>query len=343
VLAKSAAIRKDNFMAAAPAGTVTVEPMDHLDRYWQDAGGQLMWDCLFMLPQWLGVWWSFFGECSEAHLRVARQNEAILGVAPLEIRGDTALLLYDNDLIDYSDFIVAPSREIEFFSVLFEHLRREGISRLDTGRVRADSAVVTCLREYSGPLGCNLSCVPTDVVYEMDLQDTWEGYLDLLTGKERHEARRKLRRLERAGHVVVRFIDEKKAVSSAMDTFITLFRSNRMDKARFMSGDMESFFRALAVRMAEAGLLRLFFLDLNGIPVASTMCFDYKSTVYLYNNGYDRRFSHLSAGLMSYVYSIRESVSLARKKFNFLRGGERYKGRLGGRPVSLFRCEVILK
>jgi CelD/BcsL family acetyltransferase involved in cellulose biosynthesis len=343
VFVKNAAIKKDKAKAAAPAGTVTVEPMHHLDRYWQDAGSPLMWDCLFMLPQWLGVWWSFFGKDSETHLRVVRQNEVTLGVAPLKIRGDTALLICDNDLIDYSDFIVAPSREKEFFSALFDHLRHEGISRFDTGSVRADSTVVSCLREYSTPLGCDVSLVSTDMLYEMDLQDTWEGYLDLLTGKERHEARRKLRRLERAGHVVMRVIDDKKDVSSAMDTFITLFRSNRIEKAQFMSGDVESFFRALAVRMAEAGLLRLFFLDLNDIPVASTMCFDYNSTVYLYNNGYDRRFNDLSAGLMSYFFSIGESISLGRKKFNFLRGGERYKGRLGGHPVSLFHCEVILK
>jgi CelD/BcsL family acetyltransferase involved in cellulose biosynthesis len=333
----------DKVRSADSAGAVTVEPMDHLDRYRQDAGGPLMWDCLFMLPPWLGVWHSFFGKHSEIHLRVVRQDEAILGVAPLEIRGDRALLIYDNELIDYSDLIVAPSREMEFFSLLFDHLRREGISRLETGRLRADSAVVTCLREYSGALGCDVSCVPTDVVYEMDLEDTWEGYLDLLTGKERHEARRKLRRLERAGHVATRFIGEREAVSAAMDNFVALFRSNRRDKARFMSGDTESFFRTLADSMAEAGLLKLFFLDLNGIPIASTMCFDYKSTVYLYNNGYDRRFSHLSAGLMSYVCCIRESVNLGRKKFNFLRGDEKYKRRLGGRPVSLFSCKAILK
>jgi CelD/BcsL family acetyltransferase involved in cellulose biosynthesis len=177
----------------------------------------------------------------------------------------------------------------------------------------------------------------------MELPEKWEEYFDLLSGRERHETRRKLRHLESAGHVGLRVIEDEKAALDAMDTFVALFRSNRIEKARFMAGDVESFFRSLAVGMAEAGLLKLFFLDLNDMPVASVMCFDYHTTVYLYNNGYDGHFNHLSVGLLSKVFSIQESIKRGRKKYNFLRGSETYKGRLGGHPVGLLHCKVILR
>ena len=325
------------------AGTVSVEPLHSLKRYSQDDGSRLKWDCLFMLPPWLDSWWSYFGEDSQAHLCVVKQGDEVIGIAPLVIAGDTARLISDSDLIDYSDFIVAPSREIEFFSILFDHLRHEGVRRLHTGRVRADSTAFSCLNGYSTPLGCDVSCNPADVLYETDLADTWEGYLGILSAKERHETRRKLRRLESAGRVGLRVIEDRKDVLQAMDTFISLFRSNRTEKAQFMAGDVESFFRSLAVDMADAGLLMLFFLDLNDRPVATTMCFDYRSTVYLYNNGYDRHFGHLSVGLLSKVLSIQESIKRGRTKYNFLRGSEAYKSRLGGHPVRLFHCEAILK
>src|SRR5208337_2778744 len=145
-----------------------------------------------------------------------------------------------------------------------------------------------------------------------------------------------------AGRVGLRVIEDKKDVLHEMDTFISLFRSNRTEKAQFMTGDVESFFRSLAVDMADTGLLMLFFLDLNDKPVAATMCFDYRSTVYLYNNGYDQRLGHLSIGLLSKVLSIQESIKRGKKKYNFLRGSEAYKGRLGGHPVRLYQCEAIL-
>lgn len=323
-------------------GTLTVEPLTNLYSSWRDAGNALDWDCLFMLPPWLCSWWAYFGKAPETRLYVAQQDETIVGIAPLVVSGDTALLVSDSDLIDYSDLIIAPAKEREFFAALFEYLRREGISRINAPRVRADSATISYLQSYSSD-DRDVSVSTVDVFYEMDLPDTWEGYLDSLSAKERHETRRKLRRLESAGRVSLRMIDDKKDVPDAMTIFSELFRSNKEQKTRFMTDDVESFFRALAVAMADAGLLKLFFLDLDDIPVAAVMCFDYHDTFYLYNNGYDRRFSHLSVGLMSKFFSIRESIRLGRGRYNFLRGGETYKGRLGGRPVSLLHCEVALK
>ncbi len=338
-----AATERAGVETVTPGGTVTVEPFDHLGRYWQDKGHPLKWDCLFMLPPWLGTWQTYFGQGQETRLCVARQNGALLGIAPLTITGDSASLISDSDLIDYSDFVVAPSKESTFISVLFEYLRREGVRRFHMPRVRTDSSAASCLGEFSPSSACDISCGEVDELYEMELPDTWDGYLHILSGTERHETRRKLRRLEASGRVGLRTIWDREDIPDAMDTFITLFRSNRPEKAQFMSGVVESFFRSLAAAMAEAGLLKLFFLDLDGTPVAATMCFDYLGAVYLYNNGYDGRFNHLSVGLLSKVFSIRESIRNGRKRYNFLRGGETYKGRLGGRPAKLLRCEVILK
>ncbi|HXX81118.1 MAG TPA: GNAT family N-acetyltransferase, partial [Thermodesulfovibrionales bacterium] len=143
-------------------------------------------------------------------------------------------------------------------------------------------------------------------------------------------------------HVELQIIENPKDVSVAMDIFMVLFRSNRREKARFMTDAKESFFRSLAMGMAEAGLLRLFLLYLDNVPAAAALCFDYQSTVYLYNNGYDRRFSNLSVGLLTNVFSIHEGIIRKRGRYNFLRGSERYKQRLGGHPLKLLRCEVIL-
>jgi CelD/BcsL family acetyltransferase involved in cellulose biosynthesis len=334
---------RDTGGTSPPNGTVTIEPLHYLERYWQDSGSLLQWDCLFMLPQWLGVWWSYFGRGSNTHLYVVRQHDTPIGVAPLTVSGDTAALIGHSDLIDYSDFIVATSREQEFFSILFDHLRREGVHHLDMGRIRADSPAVSRLAECSPSLGCDISYKPVDVLYEMELPDTWEGYLARLSGGERHETRRKIRRLEGAGTVRLRVIEGKEDTLAAMETFVGLFRSNVKEKAQFMAGAVEPFFRSLAVSMADAGFLKLFFLDLDGIPAAGVMCFDYRSTVYLYNNGYDLQFRHLSVGILSKVFSIRESIVRGRTKYNFLRGMETYKRHLGGQPVTLYHCGVIIK
>ena len=128
-----------------------------------------------------------------------------------------------------------------------------------------------------------------------------------------------------------------------MKTFLALFRSNRSDKAEFMNDRMDSFFRVLSVALNKARILKLFFLDFDERPVAATMCFNYQSTMYLYNNGYDKRFGSLSVGLLGKVLSIKESIHCGKKTYDFLKGSEVYKRRLGGQPVQLYRCLIELR
>ena len=110
-----------------------------------------------------------------------------------------------------------------------------------------------------------------------------------------------------------------------------------------MTTQMESFFRSLAETMAEAGLLRLGILELNALPVAMTMGFDYNDTMYLYNSGYDPDYSYLSVGLLSKVLGIKESIQRGTRKFDFLKGGEPYKYHLGGREIPLHNCQITIK
>ena len=95
--------------------------------------------------------------------------------------------------------------------------------------------------------------------------------------------------------------------------------------------------------MARAGLLRFGILELNGLPVAAVMYFDYNNTVFLYNNGYDPQYSFLSVGLISKVLCIKDSVERGRGKFDFLKGAEEYKYRLGGKEITLYGCQISFK
>lgn len=324
------------------AYTVTQETFESLHSLWLDPKNSLTWDCLFVLPGWLKVWWSVFNNGSTHHLAAVRENNKIIGIAPLMVQGEEARFIGDPDVCDYQDFIVAPERGEDFFEALINHLRGEGISRLDLNTVRADSKILDAFFRVAENLDCEIFCDAEDVTYELDLPGTWDEFLGVLTGKQRHEVRRKLRRLNEAAEVNYRVVAGFHEVMDEMEIFLALFGLSRSDKAAFMTDQMATYFRSLAETMARENLLKLYFLDLDGTPAAAVMCFDYDSTVYLYNNGYDGKFSSLSVGLLSKVLTIKESIRTGRKKYDFLKGTEEYKHRLGGKPVTLYRCQVKL-
>lgn len=295
-----------------------------------------------MLPVWLEVWWRVFGSGAEPYLGVVRQGEEIIGIAPLILEDKTASIIGSADVCDYLDFVVAPGREKAFFTVLLDDLRQKGISHLDLNLLRPDSTVLTGLVPLAHDWKHDVRCDQEDVSLEMDLPATWDEYLALLAPKQRHEVKRKLRRLEEAGIVDYRVVDDRGSVSSVMDVFLRLFAESRKEKADFMTTRMESFFRTLAEAMAEAGLLRIGILELDTLPAAIVMTFDYHECVYLYNSGYDPQYRSLSVGVLSKVLCVRDSIQRGRKRFDYLKGGESYKHHIGGRDIPLYNCQITI-
>ncbi len=323
--------------------TITRESFDSLASHWADLSQNLRWGSVFVLPAWLKVWWQAFGTDQELYLVAARQEEKILGVAPLMVKGGKATFVGSTDVCDYLDFVVSPGAENDFFNVLLDDLRQQGISHLDLRPLRPDSSVLTNLVPIAQNRQYPVSCQDEGVSLELELPPTWDGYLALLSKKQRHEVRRKLRRLWEVANVNYRCVEASQEAGDFMDTFLKLFSLNPGGKASFMTPRMESFFRAMASAMTEIKLLRFGVIELDKLPVAMIMGFDYQETVYLYNSAYDPQYNSLSVGLLCKVLCIKESIEENRKRFDFLRADETYKYYLGGLAVPSRHCQITIK
>jgi len=322
--------------------TLTVESLDDITSSWDNLRHCLKWRSIFVLPAWLKVWWEAFGGEGEPYLRTLRQGQKIIGFAPLLVDKGTASFVGSADVCDYLDFAITPGRERDFFKILLDDLKEQGINKLDLRPLRPDSTVLAQLVSIVQNRGYEVTCLSEDVSLELDLPATWNEYLAILKSKQRHEVRRKLRRLWKAGSVEHRCVEVGQEVEDYLDIFLKLFSLSKDEKASFMNHNRESFFRSLAKAMAEIGLLRLGILQLDKVPVAMTMGFDYNGSHYLYNSAYDPQFSYLSVGLLCKVLCLKESIEKGKKKWNFLKGGEPYKYQLGGREVPLYSCQITI-
>jgi len=322
--------------------TVTEETFDSFASLWDSHRDELRWDNPFVLPPWLRVWQQSFAPQAKPSFLVARQQERVIGIAPLLIADGTARIVGSPDVCDYADFIVAPGKEPAFCEAICDAVKQRGVRLIDIASARPDSVTMSSMVSLARQRGYEVSCEEEEVSVERDLPPTWEEYLQLLNAKQRHEVKRKLRRLEEAGKVDYRFVEDGEAVPAFMDMFLGLFVESREDKASFMTGDMEGFFRSLSMAMAQAGLLRCGVLELDSTPVAAIIAFDFNDTVYLYNSGFDPEYRSLSVGVLSKVLCIKDSIERGKKRFDFLKGDEKYKYHLGGQQVQLHRCRISL-
>lgn len=322
--------------------TIKREDFNDLQHHWQNPKDQLDWNSIFVLPNWMKVWWQEFSSDYEILLGSIRQNEQIIGIFPLKMKDSVATFIGSPDLCDYMDFIVAPGKEDVFFTTILREFNQFNIKELHLGRCRPDSTVIRYLLPMAEQLGYGVNSDQTDVSLELELPKTWEDYLQVLSRKQRHEVRRKLRRLEEAGDVNYRCVQVVNELEDNLNAFFRLFSYSNKEKACFMTVHKESFFKSIAKSMAEIGLLHFGIVELNQIIVAMIMLFNYADTVYLYNSAYDPEFDSLSVGILSKVLCLRQSIESGRKKWDFLQGGETYKYRIGGEEIPLYQCRIRL-
>lgn len=309
---------------------------DSLEAEWRQVLSGSPASHLFFTPEWGCSWWQHLSS-GEPHLLSIQQGSSVVGIAPLVKQRDTLTLLGDKEVCDYLDFIALPGAEgLVARSIL--DFANGNACLLDLYPLLSDSLTLSYLAPLAKERCYTVHTEVLDVSYGMPLPASWEEYMDGLHGKNRHELRRKLRRLERFGKVN---IYASQSIARDMDDFLRLFRISRPDKDRFMTPQREAFFRQISQELGQRGWLRLYFMEVDSKRLATALCFDYGDTMYLYNSGFEPAYADLSVGLICKALTIREAIAQGKKIYDFLRGAEDYKSDLGGKPTSVYRCTII--
>jgi CelD/BcsL family acetyltransferase involved in cellulose biosynthesis len=295
------------------------------------AGGSV-----FLTPQWQEVWWRHFGAPSQPRLLAVGPQEAPLGLAPLRADGDHWRFLGSTDLFDYHDFIdAAPG----FHQSLTECLAAQPWKTLELESLREDSPALAVLPALFEAQGWRVELQDEDVVPGVALPATWDEFLAGLRKKDRHELRRKLRRLEAAGEHRIS-VSTAETLPGDLERFTSLMAESREEKRDFLVPERQAFLADALGAMQEAGYLRLLTLEVDGEAAAAVICFDFGGTRYLYNSGYRLALGQLSVGLMLKALAIKDAIEQGLGYFDFLRGDEPYKYHLGAQDVRLRRMLV---
>jgi len=311
------------------------EGLAELEALYGDKTNGLVWPCVFSLPDWMSAWWRQFGWDFEPGIFIIRDGGQLLGVAPFKCRGGVASFIGDAAVCDYMDFIVIPGQEEAFSEALLKTCAMQGINRLELGTLRPDSVAMRCVLPWARSHGFDVDVCDADVSYEISLPTSYELYLEGLTPQQRREIWRKQRRLGALGKDNFRMLKGSEINDGEIEAFLGLMAESRCDKADFLTKEMRNYFKDMASAMALCGLLRLGFLDIGKKTVAGVLGFDYNNVFYLYNSGYDPAYAEIGVGLLSKLAAVRWAIENQKLVFDFLKGPEVYKERLGGRRIAL--------
>lgn len=295
---------------------------------------------IFLTHVWQHNWWKKFGSSHPNVLFGLKENSQLIGIAPLIKTNETITFIGGSDLFDYHDFVVMRGKEDLFYGKLVELIQEIGFSDLDLTSIPEHSPTLELFSQKLRSIGIYVNQREEDVAPVLKLQNTWEEYLQHLNKKNRHEIKRKIRKLDSAGSYTHDICSHLNTQCDCMDDFIRLMKLSNPVKSNFLTPIREEFFRTLPYALSETGFFKLNFLKFENARVASCISFEYNNTVYLYNSGYDPDLSHLSIGLINTIMCIKHAIQSKHSTFDFLRGSERYKYHLGASNRHLYHLRA---
>ncbi len=299
----------------------------------------------FLTPLWAELWLKHFGKSLDPRLLLFRDNDGPLqglGFFLESFReGKKGLTLLGNrDVWDYRDLIIHPGKEEEIFQNLGLFFNGNPWDYIELDGIAESSPTAKVFPAVMESFGYRTAKENEETVINLSLPSTWEEFLKRLNGKDRHELRRKIRRIEKEGPCEWVGVSDSSSLEEKMGLFLELHRKSRRDKSEFMTSAMEAYFRNLARELCNEGWLDLSFLRFRGNIIAAFFSFDFAGAKFIYNSGYDPDFAWYSPGIVLAAYCIRAAIEKGVAQFNFLRGREDYKYHLGGREEANYRLRA---
>lgn len=323
----------------------------HLEREWNQLLERSASHVPFLRFDYLRVWWETRGggewpQDSTLAIVTARQNGVLTGIAPLfhvpNHQGLPRLMLLGSiEISDYLDLIAPPDVLAGFIDGLLTFLLNADLPRwqaLDLYNLPDDSPSLPLLAAEAGHHGLIYSQEKLQHAPCIPLPGDWEAYLAGIEKKQRHEIRRKIRRVENAD-VPVRWYIVRNAeeLEAEIEAFLDLMKQDD-DKARFLTDKMRETMREVMRCAFEDGCLQLAFLEVDGKKAAGYVSFDYQNRIWVYNSGLNHEYSEYSPGWVLLSYLLRWANEQGRSEFDFMRGNEDYKYRFGAVDRSVLRA-----
>jgi CelD/BcsL family acetyltransferase involved in cellulose biosynthesis len=355
----------------------TSDGLNGLRAEWSALAG----DVPMMSWQWLANWWRHYGQSRELQqgraqlsvLCVRDDQKRLVGLAPWyskssKIYGRVLQFLGNGEVCtDHLTLPCAQGREAAVAQALAQWLApdqppgcSEAAGLLPADRSQARSRErwglldLTGIDEEDRSIGLLLNALrerraivhvrPGTNCWHLNLPESWDEYLALLSKCQRKHVRRLQRTYFDTGRAVLRFVESEQALEGAFNVLARLHRlrwQSRGEPGVFDAPTFVAFHREIAQQFCADGRLRLSWLELDGQPIAAEYQFVGDGTLYAYQSGMDPAAVEHQPGNLSMMAIVRWAIEQGHRGIDLLRGDEPYKAHWRAEPQSTIRIRVL--
>lgn len=306
---------------AIPLRIERVDRLESLEEEWSDLGATGR--NIFNTWEWNALWWRHFGRERELALGAALDaDDEVVAILPLyfwRARPGRVLRFLGHGASDELGPISRNRDRVAARDALLAYLRA---SRSNWDVILAEH--LPSEENWGRILGATSLRRESNFVLHDD-GDGWDGFLASRSANFRQQVGKRERRLARRHDLHYRLADDPARLGEDLDTLFALHAGRWPGRSSAFAGVREAFHREFAARALERGWLRLWFLELDGRPVAAWYGFRFGDAESAYQTGRDPAFDHASVGFVLYAQTIRAAFADGVAEYRFLRGDDEYK------------------
>jgi CelD/BcsL family acetyltransferase involved in cellulose biosynthesis len=322
-------VPKDPRRQAAGASYRIIQDLDPLEGEWPRLAARAR--NVFGTWEWASVWRRHFQRGDPVLTTVISRDGAPIAVVPLARQSKRfvrILRVVGHGVGDELGPVCAEADRPEAAAVL-----RDALDDMPCAwdiflgeRFPADEAWTEGLR------GRQLARSPSPVLrFEVE---SWDDFLQTRSRNQRQQLGRFERSLNRGHRLTYRLANDPDRLHEDLDILFALHNA-RWRNATSAFARHQSFHREFAACALERGWLRLWFMEVDGTPVAAWYGFRFAGVEFAYQSGRDPALDGSSVGFVLMVHSMREALHDGMREYRFLRGGETYKRRFANEDRQL--------
>lgn len=284
---------------------------------------------LFATWEWADVWWRHFGHGRRLRLAACRAHDGRAIVIlplyswrtkPLHVLrflghgpGDQLGPIFGQDDLQAAQLALRSHLDgIDHSVFLGEHLAEDQGWETAMGARRLSQTGAPVLRFHGR---------------------TWDEIVQSRSANFRQQLRRRERALARAHDVRFSLAEDPQALPKQLDVLFALHAERWGSRSKFMQA--QAFHCDFAATALANGWLRLWIMELDGVPAAAWYGFRFAGAESYYQGGWGSRWERSSVGSVLLAHTIREAAKDGMAEYRFLQGDEAYKYRFADEHARL--------
>lgn len=296
---------------------------------------------IFQTWEWQYTWAKHYLGSSRLMILLVYEENHLVGIAPLYLRSGRgfgrlrprrlAFLGGGEVGAPYLDFIIPENKKrgvVPFLlSYLYSAVKGWDIFLLDS--MPADSSSLDYLYRFFSETGKVMEIIGQTCCPVIRLTGEVNDFLMMIGANERHNLRRRRRKLEEIGSVEWQRVSSSSDLEKEMTTFIALHQARwegKGERGCFQGERFSAFHREMAAVCLDRNWLRLDFLLLKGEKIAGVYGFFYEGVYSFYLPGLNPTIApDASPGRLLLCNVIEKEIGEGRVEFDLLRGDADYK------------------